>query len=1030
MNNWENPRLLGINKLPAHSPLKGFTSPQCGSHSVVSLDGPWQFLLVAGPDKVPPGVEAPGYKTAGWNNVTVPHTWQMPASGATLTDRETGKQIDRPTYLNVRYPFPVNPPFVPPENPTGIYRRSFTLSAIDPSRTYRLCFDGADNYLEVFLNGTFIGMSKDSRLPAEFDVTTLLKQGENVVTAKVLKFSDASYLEDQDMWRLSGLQRSVSLYSLPKVHIADVEVRANYKGQFSVATKLDGASDADLTKYSVAVELFSAEGKSVFSGSAGTVPFDGSTNPFNQQPIRTAVVSTTVENVKTWSAETPYLYRVVVSLKSPDGAHLQSETYRVGFRTVELKDGLVHVNGAPIIIAGVNRHEFDHITGKCISEEQMVADIKLLKRANINAVRTSHYPNNSRWYELCDEHGLYVVDETNIETHGAAPWHRFANDPEWLSAFVDRAVRMFERDKNHASIIFWSLGNESGYGPAHDAMAGFLRGRDPTRLVHYESCGRGPATDVICPMYASVEWALELATIPGEHRPVIQCEYAHAMGNSVGNLQEYWDWIWPAPARKTNLPWGHPKKTARLQGGFIWDWADQGILMKTPDGKPWYAYGGDFGEPDHDAAFCNNGIIAPDRTERPTYWEVKHVYRRVAAVLGTLANNVASVTIHNRYDHIDLSHLTATWKLFEEGKEVASGPVTLPKIAAGHSAKVEIKLPESEEVHLRTLRLEFALRSKAFYAEAGFVVAEEELELPALGPAPVSLPRGARVTVDNEGPAAVLKAGVSTFALEAGLPAKWKRGTVELLSSRIQAQFFRAPTDNDQGGGDSSYAADWKKAGLDALTFHADHTELSPLGSQAYQIRTHETYTAPDKAHGVDVTTVVEVTESGLLVSVTALPDADLPTLARVGIRLTLPSWVTTATWLGKGPHENYPDRNTSAFTQLHSMPAKALSVPYIYPAEHGLRTNTLSLELTGGKGERLKVDSDTPFHFSVAPYTVEDVAAAKHTPDIPTRPHFYLYLDHAHMGVGGDVGWAKSVHSKYLLQPRPYRFAFRITGG
>lgn len=654
-------------------------------------------------------------------------------------------------------------------------------------------------------------MSKDSRLPAEFDVTTLLRPGRNVLACKVLKYSDASYLEDQDMWRLSGLQRSVRIQSLRAgVRIADLEVRASAEGAFRLCVR----AEADGTGWEARVRRCGVRAEVYLRTQQGFArvspePEGPLVAKFVQQgsgPSPAAVIEARFAGVRPWSAESPTLYRVVVTLTGERGEDLGAEATDFGFRTVCLEGGQLRVNGRPVIFTGVNRHEFDHIGGKCVSEAQMLEDIRLLKRANINAVPTSHYPNQRRWQQLCDEHGLYLIDETNIETHGAEPWGRFANDPVWLPAMIDRIARLIERDIKHPSVILWSLGNESGYGPNHDAMAEYARRRDPTRLVHYETAGTGPATDVICPMYASIEKLLELGTLSNEHRPVIQCEYAHAMGNSVGNLREYWDLIWEKPARRTNIGYLSLTKVARLQGGFIWDWADQGILVTARDGREYWAYGGDFGEAQHDAAFCNNGIIFPDRTVHPCYWEVRHVYRRVACELIRAEHLSAVVDVHNRFDHVSLGEayggLAGRRRLLVDGVEKASGPLDAGDLPAGATRRLKIPLPEAHG-SLRTLRTEFSLARGTFWADAGHIVAEDELTLPSEGPHRVDVKRGARVGIERDGPDAVIVAGANRFALEDGMLARWDRRP-PLLAGRIRAEFFRAPTDNDEGGGTGS----------------------------------------------------------------------------------------------------------------------------------------------------------------------------------------------------------------------------------
>nr|MBA3709591.1 hypothetical protein [Planctomycetota bacterium] len=645
-NDWENHTLLHRGKEAAHAPLHAYAD-EAGARAGTtpyrqSLDGDWRFFLAPTVADAPRDFHRDGADLSAFTTIPVPSTWQMPG----VTDL---KGFDRPIYLNVRYPIPLDPPCVPTENPTGCYRRDFTVPELWRGRRILVVFEGVDSAFHVWVNGREVGFSKDSRLPAEFDITDDLRPGSNSIAVRVYRWSDGTYLEDQDMWRLSGIQRSVHLYAKPQVRIADYRVVASASGRLTVRARVRGADADHAPEWRISAQLVDAHGAAVF-----TQPLEAAVGIPNTMG-EFAEVSAEVASPRLWSAEAPNLYTLVLSLKDASGATVDCESCQVGFRSVELKDGQVLVNGAPIIFTGVNRHEFDHRLGKSITEEQMLLDIRMLKQCNINAVRMSHYPSLPRWYELCDQHGLYVIDETNIETHGMIPWNRLALDPEWAPAFLDRGMRMVERDKNYACIVMWSLGNESGYGPAHDAMFAWMHANDPTRLVHYESCYLGPATDVLCPMYATVERITELANKRDEHRPVILCEYEHAMGNSLGNFHEYWQAIL-----------AHP----RLQGGFIWDWADQGIEVKAPDGRAYWAYGGDFGEKVHDAQFSCNGIVWPDRTPHPAYFEAKHLHQKIAVTAVDLAKG--QVEVRNRNFFVDLSGIAARWLLLEDGAEAAA----------------------------------------------------------------------------------------------------------------------------------------------------------------------------------------------------------------------------------------------------------------------------------------------------------------------------------------------------------------------
>jgi len=630
---WNDPTILHRNRLPMHVPLAGYPSAEAARTGtggrVPTLTGPWQFRLYPNPAAVPAAALAEGFDEAGFLPITVPASWQMPGVAEL-------HGLDRPHYTNIIYPFPVDDLVLPEANPTGCYRTQFDRPADFAGQRVTLTLGSADSAADLWLNGRRIGFTTDSRLPAEFDVTDFLRERGNLLVVVVYRWSHGTFLEDQDMWRLAGLCRPVTLSAKPKgARLADLQVEAGWDGaagSLTVRVPVEGVACAAVAGYGIAVQVFDGE-RALFAEpltARGIPPIVNG----NMGRLVHPQLTTRVAGVRPWSAETPQRYRLVVTLLGPDGAELDHEACWIGFRTVVIRQGQLLVNGVAVKITGVNRHEFDHRLGKTYDEAQMLTDIRLMKQANINAVRTSHYPNCERWYDLCDEYGLYVIDEANIETHGFAPWDRLARDSAWAPAFLARVQRMVERDRNHPSIILWSLGNESGYGPNHDACAAWVRASDTTRPVHYESCVAGPATDVICPMYAPIERAVALANagadradilvgtspyphdrplpLPAHERPVIQCEFAHAMGNSLGNFKEHLEAVWANP---------------RYQGGFIWDWADQGVLVER-DGRPYWAYGGDFGETPHDGFFCNNGIVFPDRTLHPQYHEVARCYQK------------------------------------------------------------------------------------------------------------------------------------------------------------------------------------------------------------------------------------------------------------------------------------------------------------------------------------------------------------------------------------------------------------------
>ncbi|HXF62243.1 MAG TPA: glycoside hydrolase family 2 TIM barrel-domain containing protein [Caldilineaceae bacterium] len=826
---WCNPEIVGRNKEPAHATLvpfedvqaarralAGLTLDRASSPYVLSLDGEWRFHWTPRPAAMPEGFFAPDFDDSGWDAIPVPSNWQMVGE-----EFARGRpKYDVPIYTNVTYPFPIDHlPAVPlDDNPTGHYRRTFTVPPSWAGRQVFLHFEGVDSACYVWVNGQMTGYSQESRTPAEFNITPYLTDGDNVLAVQVLRWSDGSYLEDQDFWRLSGIYRSVFLWAAPAVHVRDFWVRTELDEAYQDATlRLAaqvhnyGATAAE--GYRVALHLFDAEGQPVFAAPeapAARVEAGQET---------TVELDVALNRPKLWSDETPYLYTCVIELLDQSGATVEAIGCRVGVRQVELKHGQVHVNGRPILFKGVNRHEHDPVTGHTISAELMVRDLELMKQFNINAVRTSHYPNDPRWYDLCDRFGLFLYDEANLETHGV--WDRLTKDPLWETAFLDRAVRMVERDKNHASVIVWSLGNESGYGRNHEVMAEWIRAHDPTRLIHYHPAEDAPSVDILGPMYPSVAKIIQMAQVPGETRPVVMCEYAHSMGNSTGNLQEYWDAVATYP---------------RLQGGFIWDWVDEGIRQERADGRVYYAYGGDFGDQPNDGNFCANGLLGSDRTPHPALWEYKKVLEPVQVEAVDLA--AGRLRVHNRYTFLDLSGLAAQWEVRAIGPvSTTSGQAdhtviaqgALPRLSTppGGSDELQVPLPALADAQGADywLTLRFVLAGPALWAPAGHEVAWAQFALPvsARGLGARRKHPGLRIA---DG-AHRLQVEGADFALavdkETGRLASWTRGGANRIAAGPALQLWRAPTDNDANTwGDQRAAIHWREVGLDRLVDQVD----------------------------------------------------------------------------------------------------------------------------------------------------------------------------------------------------------------
>lgn len=828
---WCNPLVAGRNKEAPHATLVPFADVESAraawgdaildwdrSPFMLRLDGHWRFFWSPSPNVLPDNFTAVDYDDSSWDTIPVPSNWQM--LGAEFSHGMP--KYDVPIYTNIRYPFPIDKlPAVPEENnPTGCYRRTFTLQEGWEGRQLFLHFEGVDSACYVWVNGEMAGYSEESRLPAEFNVTKLVHPGENLLTVQVLRWSDGSYLEDQDMWRMSGIYRSVWLWAAPPVHLRDFWVRPQLDDDYAGATlhvrgqvRAYGVAAHD---YRLVLQLYDEAEQPVFDE-----PLWQDVD-LAQGRETTVAMSHWLPDPQQWSHESPYLYLAILTLTDNQGQIVEAIGCRIGFRKVELKGGLIHLNGKLVTLRGVNRHEHDPVHGHVVTTESMLADIITMKQNNIDAVRCSHYPNDRRWYELCDRYGLLLYDEADLETHGV--WDLLTKDPLWESAFMDRAVRMVERDKNHACIIVWSLGNESGYGRNHDAMANWIRSRDSSRLIHYHPAEDSPIVDILGPMYPSVWRIIEMAKDSKETRPIVMCEYAHSMGNSTGNLQEYWDAIATYP---------------RLQGGFLWDWIDQGIRQQRPNGELYYAYGGDFGDSPNDSNFCGDGLLGSDRTPHPALYEYKKVLQPVA-FSQTEAGTPGLIKIENRYHTLDLSTVEIKWEVREIGplstsKGSAADKVvkhgTLPRISTPAGQATTVRLPLTGIVYRPGaeywLTLQARLRTATRWASAGHEVAWQQFALPQA--TPLRSPIDAQATVaQGQANVALSLGGLSlTVDKESGALLSLQRGGRNFLEQGPALQIWRAPTDNDANTwGDQRAAIQWRDVGLDRLVDDVDGIDV------------------------------------------------------------------------------------------------------------------------------------------------------------------------------------------------------------
>ena len=1004
---WQTPTVLSNNKMAAHSPLSSWRGQadalaNKNSPSVISLDGQWQFSLFDRPQEVPDSwLHAdPG---AG-KEITVPGNWQL-------------QGYDRPIYTNVKYPFPCNPPLVPSDNPTGCYSRFIDLpDDWTGGESVRLVFNGVNSAFYLWCNGNMLGYSQDSRLPAEFDLTPWLQGGRNRICVMVLRWSDGSYLEDQDMWWLSGIFRSVQLLYKPLAHIQDVRITPdldqNYQdGSLSVCVKTLNAENCSLQLSLYRETQLLQSSNMAIDNSPGAQSQSGSCNHLFK-----------VDKPDLWSAETPHLYRLTVSLIDPMSSEIESEAYSVGFRKIEIKQGQLLLNGQPLLIRGVNKHEHDPATGHTETLERVEQQLLLMKQNNFNAVRCSHYPHQPGFYDLCDRLGLYVVDEANIETHGMTPMEKLAEDPRWSTAFLERMQNMVARDFNHPCIIIWSLGNESGYGSAHDAMYQWTKAADPSRPVQYEGGGANTAvTDIICPMYARTEEDVAYPdsdkvhrslsswlAIKDENRPVILCEYSHAMGNSLGNFSDYWQAFRQQP---------------RLQGGFIWDWLDQGIDCYTDQGQHYWAYGGDFGDVINDRQFCINGLNFPDLRPHPSLIEAKRAQQPFTMIMAN--RDPISIDVSNEYMYRSTDNEHLYWEVISFEGVIASGDCKL-NLDAGETKRLSLtalpRLPQNTGVWLNLFIKQPASTS---WSEAGHEVARSQFELQSQATGlqtPVS-PMPAQI--DEVAGQWVVCAADSKWVIDQqeGWLCSWQKSGVEQLHSPLQDNFIRAPLDNDIGISEvdrpdpNAWLIRWRQAGLFDL-------QRRNLGSMCNPedgiIEVEQGYYHLDELQLKSTWRYTFDADGSLSIMIIVQVVSPLPPLPRIGASFTVaPAPLESlgdVYWEGRGPHENYPDRLLSADFGGWSESIENLHAPYIFPTDNGLRCDCSRLEL----GDMSVAGR---FHFSVSRYGQEQLANATHTHELERSKCLYVYIDGFHMGVGGDDSWTPSVKTRYRLQEREYQW-------
>lgn len=1010
---WENPAVVGRNKEPAHCTYIPYSDIQTAlknepsrSPFYKSLNGLWKFNWVKKPADRPVDFYKVDYDVSQWHDISVPGNWELQGFGV-------------PIYTDTEYPFPSDPPRIPhDDNPVGSYKRTFTIPDSWFDNQVFLHLGSVKSAMYVWINGNEVGYSQGSKTPAEFNITRYLRQGDNSLASEVYRFSDGAYLEGQDYWKISGIERDVYLFSTPNVRIQDFFVLPDLDERYRDATlkvsvHIKNHLDKIIDNYHLHMDLLDENNRSILGS-----PIEKELK-INEQDEVIVSFDPSIKNPKKWTAETPNLYTLVLSLLDESEETTEVVTSKVGFRKIKIKDGQLLINGIPIYIKGVNRHEHDPVTGRYVTEESMIKDIRLMKQFNINAVRTSHYPNTPRWYELCDKYGLYIVDEANIESHGADPYNpekTLTNKPEWKEAFLDRTIRMVERDKNHPCVIIWSLGNENGFGQNFVTTYKWIKERDPSRFVQSEDARLRPYTDIYCPMYKRIPHIKKYAE-GDDGRPLILCEYAHAMGNSVGNLQDYWDVIYAY---------------RKLQGGFIWDWVDQGLLAKDKDGTSFWAYGGDFGPPDtpSDGNFCINGLVFPDRKIHPHIWEVKKVYQYIKAEPVNITEG--KLRILNLYDFTNLDKFEMRWKLKADGETISEGKMPKLDIPPHGEKKIRVPMPKIQPKPgvEYLLNLSWMTSHETELIPRGHEVAWEQFELPIYAePEKINTDELPNLKlIDNRQRCLIEGENFKlTFDKTIGTISSFTYREKELIKEGPIPNFWRAPNDNDFGNGMPERCKVWHLAGTERAINEVSVKKINPRQIQI------DVVSKLKAAHSQYSSRFTILGSGDVIIENTFTPSSeDLSELPRFGMQMQLPVEFDNMEWYGRGPHESYWDRKTSAIVGIYRGIVKDQFHPYIRPQESGNKTDVRWVALTDNTRIGLLAVGMPLLSISANHYLMDDFENGpkkeqRHAKDLKKRDLVTLNLDDKQMGVGGDNSWGARPLDKYMLYPKEYSYKLRL---
>lgn len=1013
---WENPEVFAINKevyrataIPYSSEKQAIGNDFSTSPYYQSLNGSWEFKWVPKYDAIVPHFYKEDYNAQSWVKIPVPCNWEFNGYGV-------------PIYTNVIYPFPVNPPHINKEDsPVGMYRHNFAIPDNWNGRRVFLHFEGGTTAMYIWVNGQKVGYTENAKSPAEFDITPYLKEGENLLACQVHKYGDGSYLEDQDMWRLGGISRNVYLYSTAQTRILDFfahpDLDKNYKnGFFSANIKLKNYTNNNENQ-SIEVSLLDQKNKKIYSKSENiSIPSNG---------ISDIIMKGTISNPLKWSAEIPNLYTLLITLKDTKNNIVEVTSHKIGFRKIEIKDGQVFVNGKKVYFKGVNLHEFNYKTGQVVDREVMLRNIQLMKELNINAVRTAHYLQPPLWNQLCDEYGFYLVDEANIESHGLGYGpENVSNFKEWNAAHFDRIKAVVERDKNHPSVIFWSLGNEASNGKAFFDMYDWAKKRDTSRPVQYEQAFSYESTsksasnsDILAPMYP--KWKVMQKDAAADlGRPYIMCEYAHAMGNSMGNFEEYWDLM---------------RNSKNMQGGFIWEWYNHGYPATDDHGRFFWAYGGDLGGHDqvNDNNFCMDGIISPDQNYLPHTHIVKKVYQNILFEAKDLDKGIVTVVNDFNFTDITPTNYSFGWVLLKNGEEKATGNFDVT-VAPGSKKDVTLNLPaiEKEAGSEYFLQIYAYTQQDSPLIKSGFEVAKGEFPLSANDYFSAGNREGA-LDIQEDGDKLIIS--TNEIAYEFQLRNEWQglskftQNGKNVLNELPRLNFWRAPTDNDFGSWDQYNLRIWEVA--------SHHIKYKYLGSEKDNGTICLKYECKLLGIEAKVNIIYLVNRDGSLtidIHYRALTD-DLPEMMRLGMLMTLPKEYNDFIWYGRGPHENYVDRNSEAFMGIWNGKVENQAFAYYRPQETGNKTDVRWLTLKNGEGKGIRIDGAQPLSVSATNLRLEDLDAGitkkqQHWSDITPRKETILCVDLFQRGIAGLDSWGHKPLNQYRYNDKEYKYSYTIS--